>query len=110
MRAVVRGREALFVHHAPGDLKLLACCADVLMTIRSEGQFNTVVYDEEDLYRGNATRDVVMMSADDAASLGLTEGDPVRVTSATGSMDVVAPELKRLVSLDRQLRSYIWWT
>ena len=59
-----------------------------LMTIRSEGQFNTVVYDEEDLYRGNATRDVVMMSADDAASLGLTEGDPVRVTSATGSMDV----------------------
>jgi molybdopterin-dependent oxidoreductase alpha subunit len=59
-----------------------------LMTIRSEGQFNTVVYDEEDLYRGNATRDVVMMSAEDAASLGLTEGDPVRVTSATGSMDV----------------------
>ncbi len=59
-----------------------------LMTIRSEGQFNTVVYDEEDLYRGNATRDVVMMSAEDAASLGLNEGDPVRVTSATGSMDV----------------------
>lgn len=58
----------------------------VLMTIRSEGQFNTVVYDEEDLYRGNATRDVVMMSADDAARLGLGEGDPVDVVSSTGSM------------------------
>ena len=58
----------------------------VLMTIRSEGQFNTVVYDEEDLYRGNTTRDVVMMSADDAARLGLDEGDPVDVVSSTGSM------------------------
>jgi anaerobic selenocysteine-containing dehydrogenase len=33
-----------------------------LMTIRSEGQFNTVVYEEEDLYRGNTRRDVVMMA------------------------------------------------
>ena len=29
-----------------------------LMTIRSEGQFNTVVYEDEDLYRGNVRRDV----------------------------------------------------
>jgi len=61
-----------------------------LMTIRSEGQFNTVVYEEEDLYRGNKTRDVVMLSAEDARRLGLHEGDPVRVESATGSMDVKA--------------------
>ena len=58
----------------------------MMMTIRSEGQFNTVVYDEEDLYRGNVTRDVVMMSAEDAGRLGLAEGDPVDVVSATGSM------------------------
>src|SRR5206468_87207 len=38
-----------------------------LMTLRSEGQFNTVVYEEEDLYRGNRRRDVVMMAAEDAA-------------------------------------------
>jgi hypothetical protein len=36
------------------------------MTLRSEGQFNTVVYEEEDLYRGNTRRDVVMMAASDA--------------------------------------------
>lgn len=59
-----------------------------VMTIRSEGQFNTVVYEEEDLYRGNRSRDVLMMSEADAASMGLTEGDPVTVTSETGSLNV----------------------
>ena len=59
-----------------------------LMTVRSEGQFNSVVYDEEDLYRGNTRRDVVMISAGDAASLGLSEGDPVTVRSDIGAMPV----------------------
>jgi molybdopterin-dependent oxidoreductase alpha subunit len=61
-----------------------------LMTIRSEGQFNTVVYDEEDLYRGNASRDVVMLNAVDAALLGIREGDRVAVDSDVGSMRVRA--------------------
>jgi len=61
-----------------------------LMTIRSEGQFNTVVYDQEDLYRGNTRRDVVMLCATDADSLGIQEGDQVEVTSSTGSMRVTA--------------------
>jgi anaerobic selenocysteine-containing dehydrogenase len=61
-----------------------------LMTIRSEGQFNTVVYDEEDLYRGNTRRDVVMLSGVDAALLGLREGDEVEVSSAVGTMRVRA--------------------
>lgn len=58
----------------------------LLMTLRSEGQFNTVVYEEEDLYRGNMTRDVVMMSKDDATRLGVTEGDRVTVETSAGSM------------------------
>ncbi len=58
-----------------------------LMTIRSEGQFNTVVYEEEDLYRGNRTRDVVMISAADAEALGASEGDRVMVYSETGSLE-----------------------
>ena len=61
-----------------------------LMTIRSEGQFNTVVYDEEDLYRGNSRRDVVMINPADALSLGIREGDPVEVSSAIASMRVRA--------------------
>jgi anaerobic selenocysteine-containing dehydrogenase len=61
----------------------------ILMTLRSEGQFNSVVYDTEDLYRGNTRRDVVMMNPKDAETLGLAENTPVRVTSSIGSMDAV---------------------
>jgi anaerobic selenocysteine-containing dehydrogenase len=60
-----------------------------LMTLRSEGQFNSVVYDEEDLYRGNMRRDVVMMCAQDAAKLGVAEGDPVVVETEAGQMRVL---------------------
>jgi anaerobic selenocysteine-containing dehydrogenase len=65
---------------APGEFRL--------MTLRSEGQFNTVVYEEEDVYRGNARRDVVMMAAADAARLGLVEGDRVVVETDAGALEV----------------------
>lgn len=61
-----------------------------LMTLRSEGQFNTVVYEEEDLYRGNTRRDVVMMAAADAGRLGVGEGDRVVVESDAGVLEVCA--------------------
>src|SRR4029453_4718581 len=60
-----------------------------LMTLRSEGQFNTVVYEEEDLYRGNSRRDVVMMTEEDAPRLVLEEGDAVDVVNDTGRMRVL---------------------
>ena len=58
------------------------------MTLRSEGQFNTVVYEEEDLYRGTRRRDVVMMAAADGARLGLAEGAPVVVSTEAGALRV----------------------
>jgi len=61
-----------------------------LMTLRSEGQFNTVVYEDEDLYRGTTRRDVVMMSEADARRLGLSEDEPVDVVTVLGRMRVVA--------------------
>ena len=57
-----------------------------LMTIRSEGQFNTVVYEEEDVYRGQDRRDVILMSPTDIERLGLASNDRVTVTSEVGSM------------------------
>lgn len=57
-----------------------------LMTIRSEGQFNTVVYDEEDLYRNQNRRDVILMNAADIARFGLRVDQCVTVRSETGSM------------------------
>jgi molybdopterin-dependent oxidoreductase alpha subunit len=60
-----------------------------LMTLRSEGQFNSVVYEEEDLYRGNTRRDVVMMNAADGERLGLVEDESVSVETSAGQMRVV---------------------
>lgn len=58
-----------------------------LMTIRSEGQFNTVVYEEADTYRGQERRDVVLMHASDIDRLGMKEDDRVRVASEVGEME-----------------------
>lgn len=60
-----------------------------LMTLRSEGQFNTVVYEDEDYYRGNERRDVVMMNEADAQRLGLRRDQAVRVENDTGAMKVI---------------------
>jgi molybdopterin-dependent oxidoreductase alpha subunit len=57
-----------------------------LMTIRSEGQFNTVVYEEQDIYRGQERRDVILMSQTDIDRLGLRTDQPVSVRSETGVM------------------------
>jgi len=57
-----------------------------LMTVRSEGQFNTVVYEEEDLYRGQTQRDVILLHEDDIAQMGLTANQAVTVRSATGAL------------------------
>src|SRR5262249_44959731 len=65
----------------PGELRLT--------TIRSEGQFNTVVYEDADVYRGNERRDVVMMNADDGQRLGLRRDQKVRVENAAGSLEAL---------------------
>lgn len=63
---------------APDELRL--------MTVRSEGQFNTVVYEEEDLYRGQERRDVILMNQADLKRLGLAPNQPVEVQSSTGTL------------------------
>jgi molybdopterin-dependent oxidoreductase alpha subunit len=57
-----------------------------LMTIRSEGQFNTVVYEEEDIYRGQERRDIIMLHPDDRRRLGLAIDQPVTISSETGAL------------------------
>ena len=84
--ATADGRGVLHVHSLPelrgtGDRQLR------LMTVRSEGQFNTVVYEEEDLYRNQDRRDVILMHPDDLRRLGLKQDEPVTVRSETGRLD-----------------------
>lgn len=79
------GRGVLHVHDLPslkgtGDKELR------LMTVRSEGQFNTVVYEEEDLYRNQTRRDIVLLHPDDFGRLGILPDAVVTVRSETGQM------------------------
>jgi molybdopterin-dependent oxidoreductase alpha subunit len=57
-----------------------------LMTVRSEGQFNTVVYEEDDIYRGQERRDVILMNGADIQRLGLKVDQRVTVSSPVGVM------------------------
>ena len=75
------GKATLFVHDLPAAPEGLT-----LMTIRSEGQFNTVVYEEEDLYRNQTRRDIVLIHPDDVRRHGLTAGGRCRIASGAGEM------------------------
>jgi molybdopterin-dependent oxidoreductase alpha subunit len=82
--ATPNGKAKFTVHSLPaapvvnGHLRMMTC--------RSEGQFNTVVYEEEDIYRGQERRDIILMNRDDISRLGLRVDQQVTVRSATGVM------------------------
>jgi molybdopterin-dependent oxidoreductase alpha subunit len=65
---------------APGERELR------LMTVRSEGQFNTVVYEDEDIYRGQERRDVILINPADIERLRLTVDQRVTVRSGVGEL------------------------
>ncbi|MBA3825925.1 MAG: FdhF/YdeP family oxidoreductase [Ktedonobacterales bacterium] len=58
-----------------------------LLTLRSEGQFNTVVYEEHDLYRGIPHRHCILLAAEDALRLNMQDGERVKVRGEAGEMD-----------------------
>jgi len=91
-----------------------------LTTVRSEGQFNSIIYEETDAYRGGADRWSLFMNREDMAAHGLAPGDRVTVASATGAMRGVVlvpfdlprgavmayyPEANRLTACDVDPRS-----
>ena len=91
------------------------------MSVRSEGQFNSIIYEEQDSYRGAKHRQVVMMARADMNELGIKQGEKVCVRSRYGSMaalevlcfdlpkgDVMLyyPEANQLIGLDTDPRSH----
>lgn len=90
------GKAQIHVHEIP-DLKSRDGWLR-LMTVRSEGQFNTVVYEEQDIYRGQDRRDVILVHPDDLLRLGFQEDQSVTVESQTGKLDAILirpfPEIK----------------
>ena len=79
------GKARIHIHQLPdlkGNGEQLR-----LMTVRSEGQFNTVVYEDEDYYRGQDRRDVILLHPDDLERRGLEHDQLVTVRSETGELD-----------------------
>lgn len=60
-----------------------------LMTVRSEGQYNSIVYEDSDRYRGQERRDIIMLAPEDRRRLGLQINQLVCVKSETGQLDNV---------------------
>jgi len=79
-RATFQVRTAPRIHHDNGE-------AFILSTIRSEGQFNSIIYEEQDTYRGTQTRWSVLMNRDDIAALGRKQGDKATLRSENGVME-----------------------
>jgi molybdopterin-dependent oxidoreductase alpha subunit len=79
------GRARLHIHVLP-ELEATGHGEIRLMTLRSEGQFNTVVYEEEDVYRGIDRRDVILLHPDDLSRMRLRDGMRVTVHGPAGSM------------------------
>jgi molybdopterin-dependent oxidoreductase alpha subunit len=61
----------------------------LLASIRSEGQFNSIIYEESDSYRGTDTRWSVLMNVADIAELDIQAGDKITIVSAYGEMQNV---------------------
>jgi molybdopterin-dependent oxidoreductase alpha subunit len=61
-----------------------------LATVRSEGQFNTIIYEEHDTYRYKAPRDAVFLNGDDMEAFGVRPGQRVTLASDHGHLEGVA--------------------
>ena len=114
---IVSHQQAVERENQPAD-------ALVLATLRSHDQYNTTIYGMNDRYRGiTGRRDVVFLSAEEAAARGLSQGDVVNVQAlgdngqpcaervmhgltvviynmAAGSVGAYLPEANILLSLD----------
>lgn len=60
-----------------------------LTSVRSEGQFNTIIYNDQDVYRGQTSRKIVLMNPIDMRAEGLTENMRVSLSNATGKMSAL---------------------
>lgn len=92
----------------------------MLASIRSEGQFNSIIYEETDSYRFNADRQTILMNEEDIAALKLQSGSRVSLKSPYGELtelkvqkfslpkgNILAyyPEANVLIGLEQDARS-----
>jgi len=78
--------KAKFIFHTIPHFSQLKKNEFQLLSVRSEGQFNTVVYEEGDLYRGQSQRNVILINERDMAILELKKDELVTIKSKTGEI------------------------
>jgi molybdopterin-dependent oxidoreductase alpha subunit len=78
--------KAKFIYN-PLPENALAPNALSLMSVRSEGQFNSIVYEEEDAWRGTKHRDVLLMNIEDMKARNIMEGQRINIKSKTGVLE-----------------------
>lgn len=79
--------KARFIVHTIDNAQSKEDYPFVLASVRSEGQFNSIIYEETDSYRHQASRHSLLMSPEDLSYLGLKQGDKISVISRQGRMD-----------------------
>ena len=82
--------KATFITHKTLELTRRKNFPFLLASVRSEGQFNSIIYEETDSYRHNADRHSVFMSKKDMKSLCLNNGEQVDIISEYGIMPSVS--------------------
>lgn len=83
------GKATFIVHPLPVINAQQHTFPFLLASVRSEGQFNSIIYEETDSYRYQATRNSVLMCEKDMAKIHLKAGDTVNLMSEFGEMHSV---------------------
>ncbi len=87
--ATKSNKAQFIVHRLPWLITKATLSIDnhfILMTVRSEGQFNSIIYEQKDSYRNIPQRWSVMMNTKDMAKLALVDEDLVTIRSDVGEM------------------------
>lgn len=77
------GGRAVFTSLPPPSVGTPA--GSFYMATRRGRQFNSIVWDDEDPLTGSRRRDEIFISATDAGTLSLREGDPIRLVNDMGT-------------------------
>ncbi len=80
------GKANFVVRALPSEYPGTTAMPFTLATIRSEGQFNSIIYEESDSYRQTQTRWSVLMNPSDIAKLQLDDGATATMRSPDGEM------------------------
>ena len=112
--------KARFVVHESQKYETKINDQFILMSVRSEGQFNSIIYETNDSYRGVDQRWAVMMNERDMQAMGINARENVNLISKYGEMTAVSvypydipshnvmvyyPEANQLIGLQRDSRS-----